>query len=254
MTSAEPRFADPNELAHQIAAATRPLLVATDIDGTISPIAPTPESAALVPGALGALSGIHSSGHAVAVLSGRPLVEIREQFGLPDHFLLVGSHGAEPGGSPRLTEDERALLAEVTGIVEAIAAEVPGARVERKPYAAALHVRRAEEAVGDAALARLRDEVSRLAGITHLAGHRVLEVAVRATTKATAMADLRRLLDPATVVFIGDDRSDEGVFASLTADDVAVKVGVDESVAWRRLRGPDDVVRMLSRLADLLAA
>jgi trehalose-6-phosphatase len=62
------------------------------------------------------------------------------------------------------------------------------------------------------------------------------------------------------VVFIGDDHSDEMVFASFAAADadardrtLGVKVGVDDSVATHRLRAPGDVVTFLQLLARLLA-
>ncbi len=252
VATAGPTSRDPIELAALLAELPRPVLVATDVDGTLADIAPTPESARLRDGALDALLAIRRAGQPVAVLSGRPIRELREQFALPDDLLLVGSHGAEPGREPDRTPAEDQRLAEVTAVIEAAAATLPGARVERKPFAAALHVRRADEVAGAEALVALRRRLEEMPGLTFLAGHKVLEVSVRATSKATAMADLRRLLSPAAVVFAGDDRSDEGVFAQLGAGDVSVKVGADETVAAHRLASPADVVTMFARFAELL--
>ena len=64
------------------------------------------------------------------------------------------------------------------------------------------------------------------------------------------MADIRRAMRPATVVFVGDDRSDEGVFAGLGHDDIGVKVGPDDTIAPHRLASPAHVVVMLRLLAD----
>lgn len=248
-----PAHSDPRALAAIAAAATRPLLVATDVDGTLADITPTPETSRLRAGALDALSRIHRAGHHVAVLSGRPMRELRGQFELPDDFVLVGSHGAELGRPAAPTVHEMAVLAAVEENLGRAAARTPGARLERKPFAVALHVRGADAAIGDEALATARAELDSAQALTFMEGHRVLEVSVRPTNKASAMAAVRRTLRPATVVFIGDDRSDEGVFATMQPDDIAVKVGPEDTLAEHRLRSPADVVVMLRTLADAMS-
>lgn len=245
-----PRYDDPGALAAMATAAPRPLLVATDVDGTIAKIAPTPESARLVPGAIEALRGIRRAGHHVAVLSGRSMRDLRQQFELPDEFVVVGSHGAETDRPTAATSSELAMLEAVQQILGRVAVGTPGARLERKPFAVALHVRRADRAAGDEALAAARAELNGARGLTMMEGHRVLEVSVRPTSKASAMADIRSTLRPATVVFVGDDRSDEGVFAGLGHDDIGVKVGPDDTIAAYRLASPAHVVVMLQLLAD----
>jgi len=252
--AAAPRYDDPGALAAMVTAAARPLLVATDVDGTISEIAPTPESARLAPGAIEALCRIRRTGHHVAVLSGRSMHDLRQQFELPDEFIVVGSHGAEPSRPAAPTRRELAVLDAVLQILERVAARTPGARLERKPFAVALHVRRADQAAGDEALAAARAGLNGSRALTLMEGHRVLEVSVRPTSKASAMVDLRRTLRPATVVFVGDDRSDEAVFAGLRHDDIAVKVGPDETIATHRLASPTDVIVMLQLLADAVSS
>jgi trehalose 6-phosphate phosphatase len=85
-----------------------------------------------------------------------------------------------------------------------------------------------------------------------LPGHRVLEVAVRATSKAAAIRRLRTDGATRTVMFVGDDTSDEGVIAELRPGDIGVRVGVDPSRAAYRLARPADVVAMLDALATRL--
>lgn len=246
--------ADPRSLAALAARLQRPLLVASDVDGTIADITATPEAARLRPGAVEALRRIHRAGHHVAVLSGRSMRELRGQFGLTDELVLVGSHGAETGRPATPTVRESAVLVAVEQILDRAARRAPGARLERKPFAVALHVRRADRAAGDEALASARAELDGAQALTFLEGHRVLEVSVRPTSKATAMAEIRRTMRPATVVFVGDDRSDEGVFAELQEGDLSVKVGEGDTLAEHRLRSPADVVEMLRALADALSS
>jgi trehalose-phosphatase len=122
-------FDGTEEVAEAIARLPRPLLVATDVDGTLSPIAPRPEQAHLAPGALDVLRALGSGGVELAVVSGRSLDELRTQFGLDGVGHLVGSHGAESVHAPSLDDDERSTLDGVIAVLDAIVAATPGARL-----------------------------------------------------------------------------------------------------------------------------
>lgn len=248
MTAVE--YDAPLLVADVIGRLAQPLLLATDVDGTLSPIVVAPDAARLVPGALEALLALDAdpSVH-VAVVSGRPLVDLFGQFGLPDTLHVVGSHGAEFGASIPLDSAERSRLDEVRRILAAALVDAPGAHIEDKPVAAALHVRAVAAEVGGRVLQRARVALADMPGITVHEGHCVLEVAVRKVNKAAAVALLRDRLQPATVVFIGDDASDEGVFATLTDADVSVKVGPTPTLARWRVASPYAVADLLTHLA-----
>ena len=210
MTATPEVYDDAASVADVIARLGRPLLLGTDVDGTLSPIVARPDDARLAAGALDALRTLDADPSVtVAVVSGRPLVELVGQFGLPTTFHLVGSHGAEFGTSVSLDEGEQGRLDEVRRILAEVVADTPGAHLEDKPVAAALHVRGVDADLAPAASARARAALSGVAGITVHDGHCVLEVAVRVVNKTSAVALLRERVAPATVVFIGDDASDE---------------------------------------------
>ena len=57
----------------------------------------------------------------------------------------------------------------------------------------------------------------------------------------------------AAVVFVGDDRTDEEVFAELGAGDCSIRVGPGDTAAGHRLAGPPEVLAFLQALAALLA-
>jgi trehalose 6-phosphate phosphatase len=61
---------------------------------------------------------------------------------------------------------------------------------------------------------------------------------------------LRERLHPATVLFVGDDASDEHVIEHLEPGDIGVKVGAGDTAAAHRLRAPADVVTFLTTLAQ----
>jgi trehalose 6-phosphate synthase/phosphatase len=81
----------------------------------------------------------------------------------------------------------------------------------------------------------------------------VAELATRPATKAAAIGAMRLDLPPGPVLYVGDDITDEDVFASLTQIDVGVRVGAGATVATRRIRDPIDVRTLVRRLVGLLS-
>ena len=83
-------------------------------------------------------------------------------------------------------------------------------------------------------------------------GKGVVELLTRATSKALAVDELRAELDAGGVVFAGDDRTDEEVFAMLDRTGCSIRVGPGETAADHRLAGPPDVLPFLTALARRL--
>jgi trehalose 6-phosphate phosphatase len=244
------RFHEPTDVAEAIHESARPLLLVSDVDGTLSPIAARPEQARLASGALAAVLALAERPDVeVAVLSGRPLADLVGQFGFPTTLHLIGSHGAEMDGNvPDAAEQAR--RDQVIAALGEIAGTVANTRVEVKPFAAALHVRNATPEDASRALTMARARFDAADGIEVHEGHQVYEVAVRHVDKAVALAVLRERLQPATVAFFGDDRSDETAFAELGVDDIGVKVGPGPTAARWRLATPIDVVATLALVRD----
>ena len=79
----------------------------------------------------------------------------------------------------------------------------------------------------------------------------VVELLVGDGDKGTAVAALARRTHASHVVFLGDDTTDEDVFATLSSSDVGVKVGPGETRAEFRVQSPDEVAEVLERLLAL---
>ena len=139
--------ADPFELACGILA-HHPSAVVCDIDGTLSPIAPTPQEAKLAPGAREALEKLAQSVDLVAAVTGRSATDAAVMVGVPD-MLVVGNHGLEwmergertvhPVAletAPRL----EAVLAEI-GVRAAEDDRLKGLIVENKQLSGSIHYR-----------------------------------------------------------------------------------------------------------------
>jgi trehalose 6-phosphate phosphatase len=244
-------------------AGARALVVATDFDGTISPIVAHPGDARAAPGALAALAALGARpGATVVVASGRPLVDLRPRVRGAGRAWLVAEHGAEiedpsgvamPAVDPPPSERLDALVASGARV----AAVARGARVERKAFGVALHLRgvtAVDEARARGALDAWREE-ARAAGLSILDGRRVVE-AHAPVDKATALERvLAAVGDGALPLVAGDDTTDEPALALARArGGVAVYVasserprpGVDVDV---RLAGPREWVAWLATIA-----
>ncbi|MDQ1289143.1 MAG: hypothetical protein QG622_2709 [Actinomycetota bacterium] len=249
-------------------ASSVPVLVALDFDGVLAPIVTRPEDARATPAARRALDRLAGApGVTTAIVSGRPLAELRDLAGPPDAVLLVGSHGAQRSSAEVLLDDrQRTLLSRLGDELDRVSAGLPHTRVERKEFAAVLHTRPALEAglprtyaQASAATRPLRD----LPGVYLTEGKEVLEFSVVDSgehNKGVALRDLATRANVRATLFVGDDVTDEAGFAVLDDDagDLTVRVvppdAVTPTLARHTVPDPDAVASLLHRLADLLTA
>lgn len=243
-------FDDVMTLARRIVAAPRPLVLAFDVDGTLAPLAPHPSLSVVEPRVLHALDrlGRHPE-ITVAVVSGRPWHDLDSQFGLPASIVIVGSHGLELGRpGTDLSDDERRRSARLAMLAGAAAATAPGAWVEHKPAGVALHVRQAAAADAERAITSFIDRVASVEPVEILPGDEVVEVALRRYDKGAAVRWLRNRAGARTVVFVGDDATDEFGFAALESGDIGIKVGTAPTIAGHRVADPGQVAELVTVL------
>ena len=228
-----------------------------DIDGTLLDLAPTPREVWVPPGLAKTLTRLLArTNGALALVSGRSLNDIDLIFA-PEQFPAVGGHGAEM----RVTGDSEAVAThappmdkELKRRLAAIARLSPGILLEDKGYSLALHYRlapHAEKAIY-AAVSLIRADLPN-APIEVLPGKCVCEIKHSGFTKATGVRELmtHEPFRGRRPLFIGDDVTDESVFAIMPDfDGLAFSVG-------RRARGvaghfdaPDDVRQFLAHLLD----
>ncbi|ABQ32855.1 MULTISPECIES: trehalose-phosphatase [Bradyrhizobium] len=228
-----------------------------DIDGTLLDLAPTPREVWVPPGLAETLNSLlQRTAGALALVSGRSLNDIDLIFA-PEIYPAVGGHGAEMRlGSGNEADAVQAppMDKELKRRLAAIAKLSPGILLEDKGYSLALHYRLAPQAE-----AAIYEEVSRIraelpgAPIEVLPGKCVCEIKHAGFTKATGVRELMRRapFEGRKPFFIGDDVTDESVFAIMP--DFA---GLSFSVGRRALGvdghfdSPDDVRAFLARLAQ----
>jgi trehalose-phosphatase len=231
-------------------AGVRRLLVACDVDGTISPIVGHPADAVVDPGSLASLAALASlPGTPVALVSGRPLIDLTAMTDLGPAVLLVGSHGAEHGDHAAVTPTTALALEQVLREVRAIADGVPGVLVEAKATGVAVHVRLADRADAARVTAQIVAGPSAHAGVRTTHGKEVVELSVVDADKGHALDRLREETGADTVVFVGDDVTDESAFERLTPTDVGIKVGPGATAARFRVPTTTEVGTLLAVLA-----
>ncbi|MGY1744705.1 trehalose-phosphatase [Blastococcus sp. SYSU D00695] len=232
-------------------AASRPLLVASDYDGVLARLRDDPSAAVPEPGAAEVLARLAAhDGVTVALVSGRGLDDLQRTSGFTGDLRLVGSHGAEFDGpvAAELAGHRDALAGRLAPLVEA----TPGARLEVKPASVAVHVRQVRDREAAAALLARADELTG-AEVTRKPGKDVLELALTDADKGSAVRRLRAETGAAAVVYLGDDVTDEDVFAVLGDGDLGVKVGDGPTRATTRVADPEGALAFLAALDAALA-
>ncbi|RRO18647.1 trehalose-phosphatase [Saccharopolyspora rhizosphaerae] len=243
----------------------RRVVLVLDFDGTLSPICDDPAGADMSPRTRDVLQRLSRS-IPVAVLSGRDLQDVRHRVGLEDLW-YAGSHGFElaaPGGETAahgLGEPASADLDEAERLLGAELREVPGAEVDRKRFALAVHYRHVEPGlIGDVLSAV--DRVGRSRPTLRVAhGRQVVELVPDVEwNKGWALRWLLKRMGPASAgavpVFAGDDYTDENALHEIHHDGVGVVVRSAEHgdrLTWAHyaVNDPCSLTELLAHLASL---
>ncbi len=207
----------------------KPFVLLLDVDGTLAPIAPRPSDAVVPSLARDAIAALaNTEGVIVGIVSGRSADDARRLIGI-DPVWVIGNHGAEiasPDGHVTVEPHVAPYLGAITAARGALetalkSAGLRGVVVEDKRWTLTVHYRAADP---DAELVpTLRDLVSRVAvahGLAVVEGKKVLElrapVPVNKGTAVIALAQsLGALGDEASVLYAGDDATDEDAFVAL---------------------------------------
>ena len=253
--------ASPKPAVSDLALRLSECAVLLDIDGTLLDLAPTPREVWVPPGLAKTLSQLHEmTSGALALVSGRSLNDIDLIFA-PEQFPAVGGHGAEM----RISADSEAVAVhappmdkELKRRLAAIAKLSPGILLEDKGYSLALHYRlapHAEKAIYEA-VSLIRADLPD-APIEVLPGKCVCEIKHSGFTKATGVRELmaHEPFRGRRPIFIGDDVTDESVFAIMPDfDGLAFSVGRRAQRVAGHFDEPRDVRAWLAHLADNEAA
>ena len=245
-----------------------PLAIFLDLDGTLAPIAPRPDAARIAPATLAIIRELSRLANVhVLVVTGRSVADA-QRLAPVDGIGVIGNHGFEILGddgimviTPEAHHFRNALQSAGARLVD-LATRHHGLVVEDKTWTMSLHYRLAERGAIPEVTSSVENIASTL-GLTVTRGKEVVELRPPIqVNKGTAVVECaRRLhaLDPeASVIYIGDDRTDEDAFHALRAASptaVALRVGElerDETTSAEFLvETPDQVMEFLKALVAI---
>jgi trehalose 6-phosphate synthase/phosphatase len=231
-----------------------------DYDGTLVPFANTPREATPPDSLLSLLSRLGGlPDTATTIISGRPRAELEAWFGDTAGLWLVAEHGAmirPPAGAEwELTRPHIPVewKSRVRPVLEHFVDRTPGSFIEEKEYALVWHYRMADPVFGEWLANELVSNLEELLAETELRairGHKSVEVRLVWASKGEMVSRVEEALPPVDFrLAVGDDRTDEDLFARLPPEAWTVHVGEGTSHARYCLPGPREVVDVLDQLA-----
>lgn len=242
------------------------LFIFLDYDGTLTPIVKTPERAVLaertkkILRALAALKNVR-----VAVISGRMLGDLKKRVGLHG-ITYVGNHGLEGGGGgvnfkKRSAERYKKTLRRICSQLEVDVGYISGVIIEDKGLTLSVHyrlVRNTDLKYFHSALRNVITPYRQQKTVVVRGGKKVYEVRP-AFCWDKGMAVLWLLsryrkgmgCQDSSVLYIGDDTTDEDAFLALKTKGLTVFVGKPgKSFARYFVRNTQEVIRLLRMIIE----
>lgn len=242
-------------------AATRLLLL--DYDGTLKPFVDRPEDALPDPELRDLLRRLAGQpGTTAAIVTGRTRTNMEKWLGAEglglstEHGLWIRwpGDGDWTGMFPPGFQPEQ--LQAVRDVLEEYQRATPGSRIEIKDASFAWHYRLADPALIPERPRELLERLRTLIAAENLPcdcldGKMVIEVRLHGVHKGNIVEFLTgRGLGFDFQLAIGDDATDENLFAALPDEAFTIKVGAGETGARLRLPGVEQARELLERLAE----
>jgi trehalose-phosphatase len=199
-----------------------------DVDGTLIPFADSLDEAVLDRAGSNLLDALVFAGVRIVLVSGRPLEHVEVLRSAVQGVWCSAEHGAwwrDDGSWEGPSPD--AALDELESTLKRVELP-PGVFIERKARGLCVHWRRVawrdRELVIETAHEMFAGWLRSRDDYEQLHGRHNLELRHRSATKANAVARVRELCPAHHVISIGDDTTDEDMFAGMHARDLAIYV------------------------------
>ena len=224
------------------------VLVAFDYDGTLAPIAGTPDRARMRDSTRTSFRRVSDSFPTV-IISGREQADVDERLAGFGVFAVIGNHGIEPWEA---REAYHAQALRWAAELRTALRNVRGVWVEDKRFSVAVHYRQAPNPV--AARRAILSVASGLPNTRIVPGKRVCNVLPDdAPNKGRALDMARVLLGCDAAIYVGDDDTDEDVFSlkpewPLLAIRVGTRRSTHATFHVRHQRLIDELLELMVRL------
>jgi trehalose 6-phosphate synthase/phosphatase len=230
--------------------ANKKLFLFLDYDGTLAPIAESPDQARMS-GEMKLLLVRARDKFPVAVISGRILRDVRERVGI-EGIVFAGNHGAEIWDGEKTvlcpgSADGRKALQELLNALRNALAPIPGVLVEDKGLTASVHFRMVD--ANDLGIffhlfnltAKTYEDLFRITS-----GKKVFEIRpLHAWNKGDAVAWIIDTLGGDRIpLYVGDDITDVDAFRAVRERGISVSVGDCRGTDYF-LKSQEEVARLL---------
>lgn len=240
-------------LAAQLA---QPTLLAFDFDGTLAPLTADPREAHL-PARMRPLLAALCAAAPVAIISGRSVADLKDRLGATPKF-LIGNHGLEgiPENAARLADCQAICQSWQHQLEPRLAADpaLAGVVLDNKGYSLSLHYGLAP--LPPAAAPRLRALLAALQPAAAIIGGKQVFNLIpdAASSKRQALHSLLRHEGLEQALYVGDDATDETVFAEAPPPWLTVRVEPSPLSAARFfLRQQEEMTTLLQRIVRKVA-
>ena len=229
-------------------------LLLFDYDGTLAPIRSRPEEAVPSHRLCELLRTLGTdAANRVVICSGRDSGTLEKWFGgLP--VSLAAEHGAfyKDRGAWRCNIRPASWDPKLSALLEHFARKTPRSRIERKQTALAWHYREADSWLGQLRAQQLVNALMPLCARLNLhilQGDKVVEIKSPRFTKGSETLRLLRQERYDFILALGDDTTDDDMFAALPPRALSVKVGNASEHARYNMPEQSEVVPLLELLA-----
>ncbi len=248
-----------SRLPKEALSGNKKLVFFLDYDGTLTPIVDKPELAVISEEMRQTVARL-AKAHTVAIVSGRMREDVEKMVGIKDIF-YAGSHGMDISGpglfllEPRVKETAP-LVEKVIATLSSDLEGLEGVLIEKKKISVAVHYRllkdekRLPEIEG-----RVRQIVDENKALRLMHGKKVFEILPdipwdKGQAVRWIMDALKVSWEGSSVVYIGDDVTDENAFRVLRTRGTGILVaeGPRSSCAHFQVASPDDVRSLFEKV------
>jgi trehalose 6-phosphate phosphatase len=228
--------------------ASAKVLLAFDFDGVLAPIVSDPDRSAIPPSTRKLLQKL-ASRYPCIIVSGRGRADVRRRLKGIGFQEIIGNHGIEPWASSHAMAQR---VARWVPVLKQRLERFRGIVLEDKQFSVSVHYRK--ERNKKEALKAIIAIAQKLPGASLVGGKQVVNVVPRgAPDKGLAVERERRKRRCDKVVYIGDDETDENVFAlGRSRRFLTIRVGAKKSSLARfYIRNQQEIDQLLQSFIEL---
>jgi trehalose 6-phosphate synthase/phosphatase len=231
-------------------------LLLLDYDGTLVGFTRRPKDAKPSDNLLRLLGLLaHDTKNEVILISGRKKEDLQDWFGgltlnlAAEHGTWIKEKSTDWKLLKPMSQDWKQ---KISPILETYSDRLPGAFIEEKDYSLAWHYRASDPEQGEQTARELMDDLVAFTAnieVQVLQGSKVIEVRNAGVNKGAAAQHWLTKNPYDFILAIGDDWTDEDLFAAISEDAFSIHVGFHRTRAKYQLRNPHDVIQLLQQIS-----